>query len=442
MGFIIDLIINNGTLPARTPMSNVIYWFMQAVSLLFFIMYIHQFIYLIIGSFKNAKVKNKVFRFHTIGIVISARNESRVIGRLIDSIHASDYPQSMLKIFVIADNCTDNTAEICRNKGCIVFERNNLDQIGKGYALNFLFTKLHSKEYSDIVPEAYIVLDADNEIKTNFITEMNKVYDSGYEMVTSYRNSKNFGTNWITSGYGYWFLHEAKHLNNARMILHTSSTILGTGFLISSGLVKEFNNWEFFMLTEDVQSSMEYVLKGGKIGYCHTAEFYDEQPETMRQSWKQRERWTKGYYQTLGKYGMPLIKNSFKNFSCWDVFTNIAPMLIIAIALTAAVLGFAIFSLIIWDISALICLATQVGLLLVSLYFIMFAIPLLLNITEGKKIAMPWWKKVLFNFTFPFFMATYYPIAFSAMFKYKKVKWDPIQHGISKKEMKAKKKGE
>jgi len=434
MGFIIDLIIYGGQLPSRTPMANVIYWFMQIVTLLFMIMYAHQFLYLILGSCKNSRVKNKVFKFHTIGVVISARNESRVIGNLIDSIRSSDYPQSMLKIFVVADNCTDNTAEICRNKGCIVFERFDTEKIGKGYALNYLFTKLHSEEYIDIVPEAYIILDADNIVKPNFITEINKVYDSGYEMVTSYRNSKNFGTNWITSGYGYWFLHEAKHLNNSRMILHSSSTILGTGFLISSALVKEFNNWEFFMLTEDVQSSMEYVLKGGKIGYCHTAEFYDEQPESFKQSWKQRERWTKGYYQTLGKYGVPLIKNSFRNFSCWDVFTNIAPMLIIAISLTVAIIAFALVSLIIWDISALICLAIQLGTMLVGLYFVMLAIPLMLNITEWKKIEIPGWKKILFMFTFPFFMATYYPIAFSAMFKYKKVKWDPIQHGISKKD--------
>lgn len=431
MGFLIDLIIYGGQLPARTPMENFIYWFMQGITLLFMLMYIHQFIYLTIGCMKKAKIKEKVFRFHTIGIVISARNESRVIANLIDSVRASDYPQSMLKIFVVADNCTDNTAEICRNKGCIVFERFNQQQVGKGYALNYLFTKLHSEEYKDIVPEAYIVLDADNTIKPNFITEINKVYDNGYEMVTSYRNSKNFGTNWITSGYGYWFLHEARHLNNSRMILHTSSTILGTGFLISSALVKEFNNWEFFMLTEDVQCTMEYVLKGGKIGYCDTAEVIDEQPETFKQSWKQRERWCKGYYQTLGKYGFSLVKNSFKNFGCWDVFTNIAPMLIIAISVTIVTIVSAVVSLIIWDMAALLCLAIQLAIVLSSLYGVMFSIALTINMTDWKKIQMPTRKKILYMFTFPIFMATYLPIAISAIFKYKKVKWDPIQHGLS-----------
>ncbi len=438
MGVIFDLILNGGQLPARTPMANIIYWFLQIVTILFMLMYIHQFVYLILGSIKNSKVKDKIFKFHTIGVLICARNESRVISRLIDSIRASDYPQSMLKIFVVADNCTDNTAKICRDKGCIVYERFNKEEIGKGYALNYLFTKLHSEEYTDEIPEAYIIFDADNEVKPNFITEMNKVYDSGYEIVTSYRNSKNFGTNWITASYGYWFLHEAKHLNNSRMLTHNSSTILGTGFLISSALVKEFDNWRFFMLTEDVQCTMEYVLKGGKIGYAHNAEFYDEQPITMKQSWKQRERWAKGYYQNIGKYGIPLIKNSFRNFSCWDVFTNIAPALFISIGATGILGILTLISVVIGDMSALICLVTQLAMILIGLYFTFLVIPILLNITEGKKIEMSIGKKIGYSLLFPIFMGTYYFIAFSALFKYNKIGWTPIQHGVTKSELKKK----
>ena len=129
---------------------------------------------------------------------------------------------------------------------------------------------------------------------------MNKTYDCGYDMVTSYRNSKNIGKNWITSGYGYWFLHEARHLNNARMMLHNSCAISGTGFLIARNVVQEFGNWNFFTLTEDIQCSTAYALSGRKVAYCSTAELFDEQPETFAQSWKQRERWAKGFYQVFG----------------------------------------------------------------------------------------------------------------------------------------------
>ena len=377
--------------------------------------------------YQKLKLHKKVFNFHTVGIVISARNESKVIGNLIKSIRENDYPQSMTKIFVVADNCTDNTAQICRDLGCIVVERNDTTKIGKGYALNYLFTKLHTEEqYKDMVPEAYIVLDADNVIKPNFIEEMNKVYDSGYEIVTSYRNTKNFGKNWISAGYGYWFLHEARHLNHARMVLNNCCTILGTGFLISQAVVKEFNNWEFFMLTEDAQCSSEYALSGRKIGYNPNAELFDEQPEKFSQSWRQRERWCKGYYQVLGKYTGKLLKGSFKNFSCYDVLTTIFPALLITMATLlvlpiCSIIGFAIGQTS-TALFALLSVLTTIG----GLAVVMFLIALLICITEWKKIKCSWWKKILYIFTFPLYMITYIPIAITAMFK--KVEWKPIVH--------------
>lgn len=427
MQLIIDLIKYNGHIPVASPLYGFIYYFSQAVGLIFFLMYFHQFIYLFVGTIKQAKIKPKVFNLHKIGIVISARNESAVIANLIKSVQQCDYPQSLIKIFVIADNCTDNTAEICRNLGCVVFERFDKEKIGKGYALNYLFTKLHNEaEYSDIIPDAYIVLDADNIVKPNYITEMNKVFDSGYEMVTSYRNAKNFGKNWITSGYGYWFMHESRHLNNSRMIFKTCCAISGTGFLISQSLVKKFDNWSFFTLTEDIQCSTTYAVQGGKVAYCGDAEFYDEHPESFKQSWRQRERWAKGLYQVLGLQGKNLIKNTFTKFACWDILTTCIPALILSVlTLTTlpicAIVGFAI-----GDISAGYMALQGLLLNVVQMYFVIFFIGVLLCITEWKKIKCSNFKKILYLFTFPIFMATYIPISITAMFK--KVTWKPIIH--------------
>lgn len=427
MKIFIDLIRYNGHLTFSSGLNGFIYFFSNIISLIFVIMYLHQFFYLIYGTFRKYKIKEKEFKLHKIGIVISARNESQVIANLIRSIQANDYPKDLYRIFVIADNCTDNTADICRDLGCIVFERNNTTKIGKGYALNFLFSRLHTEpQFKDIVPDAYIVLDADNIIKPNFITEMNKVYDSGYEMVTSYRNTKNFGKNWITAGYGYWFLHEAKHLNNSRMALHTSCAISGTGFLISTAVVKEFGNWSFFTLTEDIQCSTEYALTKRKVGYCGSAELYDEQPETFKQSWRQRERWAKGFYQVFGKNGWKLICKAFTNFSCWDILTTIFPALIITMTLLIGLPVCSIIGLCIGDYSAALSAIINLGINFLYLYVIMFVIALLVLITEGKKIKASWYKKVFHLFTFPIFMFTYIPISISAAFK--KVEWKPIVH--------------
>ena len=404
-------------------------------------MYFHQMVYLVIGTLKHARVKDKVFKFHTIGIVISARNESKVIGNLINSVRANDYPQSLINIFVVADNCTDNTAEIARDLGCTVIERFNTELVGKGYALNYLFNKLHSEEeYASLIPDAYLILDADNIVKPNFITEMNKVYDSGYDMVTSYRNSKNFGKNWLTSGYGYWFLHEARHLNNSRMLIGSSCAISGTGFLISTEVVKEFNNWEFFTLTEDIQCSTEYALTGRKVGYCDKAELYDEQPETFRQAWRQRERWAKGFYQVFGKNGKQLIKKSFKNFACWDILTTIFPALVITMLVLIVLPITAIVAACIGQTATALYALWELAKMFISLYVLMFIIALLICITEWKKIKTSAFKKIFYLFTFPFFMFTYIPISIVAFFK--KVEWKPIVHNADVKieDMESKKK--
>lgn len=428
MELIIDLINGNLLEAQGSGLYAFVYYFTNILHILFFLFYIHQIVYMIVGTVKHKKMDNYTPRnLAKMGIVISARNESRVIGNLIKSIKESRYPADRYEIFVIADNCTDNTADVCRELGCIVFERKDEEHVGKGYALNYLFTKLHSdKHRASYLPDAYIVLDADNLIKPDYIFEMNKVYDRGFEMITSYRNSKNIGKNWISAGYGYWFMHEARHLNNSRMQLGTSCAISGTGFLISRRLVERYDDWSFFTLTEDIQCSTTYALDGGRVGYCPTAEFFDEQPETLRQSYRQRERWAKGFYQVFARYGTSLLRGAFKKFACYDVLTTIFPALMITLTLFVSLpivtaIGFAV-----GDAALVVYAGSTFFKSILKYYLIMLIMSTLVVITERKKIHCTTKKKILHIFTFPFFMFTYIPISVSALFK--KVKWKPIYH--------------
>ena len=119
---------------------------------------------------------------------------------------------------------------------------------------------------------------------------MNKVFDSGYKVVTSYRNSKNYDTNWITAGYSLQFIREAKYLNNPRMMIKTSCAVSGTGYLVDSSIIKKNHGWKCNLLTEDIEFTVTNILDGEKVGYCEDAMFYDEQPTTFKQSWNQRMR--------------------------------------------------------------------------------------------------------------------------------------------------------
>ena len=267
------------------------------ISVIFTLCYAYQFFYIFVGLLKKP-LKFIAKKQHRYAVVVSARNESGVIGNLINSIRSQNYPSDLVDIFVIADNCTDNTAEVARNAGAIVYERFNKEQVGKGYALDWLF-KIIDKEHADKNYEAYMIFDADNVLDPNFIKEMNKVFDNGYRIITSYRNSKNYDTNWISAGYSLWFLREARYLNNARMHLGTSCAVSGTGFLVSADVIRENGGWIHHLLTEDIEFTTDSIIKGEKIGYCANAVLYDEQPTAFNQSYTQRLRWAKGFYQVF-----------------------------------------------------------------------------------------------------------------------------------------------
>ena len=280
------------------------------------------------------------------------------------------------------------------------------------------------------------MFDADNLLDEHYIEEMNKTFSQGYRVITSYRNSKNYATNWITAGYSLWFLREAKYLNNARMMLGTNCAISGTGFLISSEIVRRYGGWKFHLLTEDIEFSIVNAIEGEKIGYCGTAVLYDEQPETFRQSWIQRMRWSKGFYQVNWKYGKALIANLFhkkeNTFACYDMLMTIAPASLVSLACLAMNLAFLVTALLQPHyVNTMVVLAGKSVLFaFVNFYVILFAMGVLTTITEWKQIKAPAYKKVLYTFTFPVFIFTYVPISIVALFK--NVQWTPITHSVAK----------
>ena len=250
--------------------------FNSFIFVLFMLLYAYQVFYVLAAFFAKHKGKDpKDVKQHKFAFLIAARNESSVIAQLIDSIRRQDYPEDLIKIFVIADNCTDNTAEVARKAGAVVYERNNKDLIGKGYALDFGLKNI-DRDFGQENIEGIFIFDADNLLTKNYVEEMNRVFDEGYPVVTSYRNSKNYGTNWLTAGYSLWFLRESKYLNNSRMLLDTNCAVSGTGFLVNTEVFKENDGWHYTLLTEDIEFSVDCAVAGRKIGYAN-AEFFDEQ---------------------------------------------------------------------------------------------------------------------------------------------------------------------
>lgn len=408
-------------------MGTFIQYINYFVALLFVVCYSYQFFYIAVAFLKKPVRFKRAEQTKRYAFMLAARNEQAVIGNLIDSIKQQTYPAELIDIYVCADNCTDNTAKVAREAGATVFERFNKEQVGKGYALDFLFSKIHELS-GDSYYDGYFIFDADNLLDKRYVAEMNKAMCAGHRIVTSYRNSKNFDTNWISSGYALWFLREAKHLNNVRMMLGTSCAVSGTGFLVSSEVIRENGGWKFFLLTEDIEFSIHSVINNEKIAYCNAAKYYDEQPTRFKDSWNQRSRWAKGYIQVFQKYGKDLLRGLFgpNGFSCFDMTMAIMPAVIlttfsvfvnvVTMILALCTGGWGALAAIIWS-----CLEAMRNSILM-----LFFVGLLICISEWKEIRCAGWKKLMFCFTFPLFMSTYIPIAITTLFR--KVEWKQIKH--------------
>jgi len=399
-----------------------------SIGALFFVCYAYQFVYMVVSTLKRPK-KFADADPHLFAVMIAARNEENVIAQLIDSIRSQNYPADMVDIYVVADNCTDGTAEAARRAGATVFERFNKTNIGKGYALDFLFRQVALTKQNKIY-DAYIVFDADNLLDENYFREMNKAFAAGYDIITCYRNSKNYADNWVSAGSALWFMREARQLNSARMILGCSAAVSGTGFLVSRGVIEHYDGWKFHMLTEDIEFTLDNVARGVRIGYCDTAMVYDEQPTDFSQSWSQRKRWSKGNIKCSLKYFPKLLKRFFRTgeFSALDMAMTIMPALtltFVGIAFQVSVLVFSAF----FYRYALIPVVGMMLRALLSSYVLAFCIGTLTLMTEWNNIECPAPKKVASLFTFPIFMLTYAPISIIAVFT--KPEWKPIRHKVS-----------
>lgn len=400
------------------------------VFILFTAMYIYQYYYIIVVLLKNKNVKSKGKNImNKFAVIVSARNESDVIEEFIHTVDLQDYPSDLIDVYVIADNCSDDTAQKARIAGAHVYERFDNKKVGKGYALDFLFKILRSKKTKY---DGYFIFDADNLLSRNYISEMNKVFNRKYKIVTSYRNSKNYDSNWISAGYSLWFLRESKYLNYARMLLNNSCAVSGTGFLISSEIIDKNNGWKYHLLTEDIEFTIDSIINGEKIGYCNSACFYDEQPTSFKDSWNQRMRWSKGFYQVFFKYGYNLFKSIFKNkdFSCYDMFMTISPMMLISIVMILFNSSIFLYSLISNDFQTSKLAIGYVLSYFLNTYLMMYLLGLLTTITEWNRIQCKGYKKIFYTFTFPIFMFTYMPISICSIFK--KVEWKQIKHNINK----------
>ncbi len=360
---------------------------------------------------------------HKYAILIAARNEEKVIGHLLESIRNQKYPSELITPFVVADNCTDATAQIAREGGAQVFERFNTEQVGKGYALNYLLGQIEENGGLDRF-DAFLIFDADNVLLPDYVMQMNKVCNEGYQAFTGYRNTKNFGSSWASAGHGIWYLHDSCHLSQSRMRLGFSCAVTGTGFGFTRELLRQMGGWNYFTLTEDIEFSTWCCVRGIQIAYCHDAILFDEQPVKLKQSWRQRTRWAQGGIQVTMRYTKEYGKGLKKGGKvAWSTFEAITLSLWgLGFAFLSGAMGFAASVFTAGVLGAVI--AAAVG--MAGTYVSMAAMAAWTLLTERKRVRATTWQKIKGILSFPLYILTWLPISVFAIFR--KFEWTPIEH--------------
>ncbi len=229
-------------------------------------------------------------------VVIAARNEALVIPQLVESLMGQNYPRELYDVWVVPNNCTDNTGEAARRAGACVLEC-TVPVKSKGEVLRFAYRSLMGRGY-----DAFVVFDADNVAHPDFLREMNNAYRAGARAAQGYRDSKNPYDTAVSgcSSIYYWMMNRFHSQGKAGMGL--SALINGTGFMVAASTLEAMGGWQTHTISEDLELTVRCAMAGVKVWWIPKAITYDEQPLSMSESVKQRKRWCSGTLQVSQDY--------------------------------------------------------------------------------------------------------------------------------------------
>lgn len=379
----------------------------------------------ITGIFGFKNINKKLYKKHKpknkFAVLIACRNEEAVIPNLVKSLLKQDYPSELFDIYVIPNNCTDNTEKVAKKAGAKIIKC-TVPTKSKGEVLKFAFNKLSD---SDI--DAYVIFDADNVVHKDFLARMNDCLCSGYKVAQGFRDSKNPGDNWLSGSYSIFYWIQNFFFSKARMQMGGAATINGTGFMAKKEIIDEFG-FNTVTLTEDIEFTAQCALNNIRVMFVEDAITYDEQPTEFNASWKQRKRWSMGNIQCFRTYATKLF-NTYKKtgyIACLDMLLSFAGpfMQILATILTFILFIFRIVNIQLYDVFSYMY---AYGIVFFLISYIANIILNIFIVVYNKKNVKEIMSGILL---FTVFMITWIPINFICLFK-KDLVWEPIKHSRS-----------
>lgn len=251
-------------------------------------------------------------------VLIPAHDEEATLGRTLSSLSRLDYPADLYRVFVIADNCTDDTAGAARLGGAAVLERTDPAARGKGHALRWAFDRLLPGQPGY---DAFVVIDADSTASANFLDVMDAYLRRGAEAIQSSDQVTRNDASWSSeiTRLGFTLYNFSRPLG--RGVLGGSAGLRGNGMCFSAGLLRRLP-WNAFGVTEDLQYGLELLLAGVRVRFAPAAVVLATMPAIAANAESQRIRWEQGRLPVRRRYarlllGTGLRRASFRLLDAW-----------------------------------------------------------------------------------------------------------------------------
>lgn len=241
-------------------------------------------------------------------IAIPAHDEESVIAATVRRLRALDYPPEQFEIHVVADHCSDNTAEAARQAGAHVHERNEGPRTGKGVALSWLFQQVFEDNENDC--DAVVIFDADTQVDTGFLRTMDARLEQGDRVIQGQHIISNPQRGWFPALTRAMFLVDNRFQNLGRTNLGWSAKHMGDSICFRAEILRKIGWGQG--LTEDYQLRQRLLLEGVKIGYEPAAMGFGEAPLTWAQAQAQRARWLRGTYDSSQQFARRLLAEGIK----------------------------------------------------------------------------------------------------------------------------------
>lgn len=295
---------------------NLVLFVYLILELFSILLYVPRMIYWFQGFKKqNRLVNNDKNKF---GLIIAAKNESKIINTLFNTIKKQTYDKKYYDIHIIVDNENDLTLDIAKRQFDNVKTYVVKNQTKKADALDGCFKAILADKSLNY--DAYIIIDADSMLTENFLEEMNNAMVTGADVIIGRKRIKNWESknkknrNLIANISSLTYAGVDSMGNKARSSKGYAMNLCGQGMLIKSNVIKDLGGYPFKSLTEDYELGIECIRKKYKTQYYEYAEIYTEESPSHKVYNQRRFRWLKGYAQSNKKYKKDLIKQTFKNY--------------------------------------------------------------------------------------------------------------------------------